>query len=172
MSRCPHNQRGGRLPRCYDAPKDALWSILGLARQERAAGRKMWIWIGAFPGEAHGRNVLPPLRGRYRAGLALRHQSPVDRRRRRTNQHQFRQPLDVWLRIPHLCRTPIGGASAASTWMRPRPHPTREVHEWIVVRVRVQGEAGLGLRRNLEVGYLAFVTSYERHPMIRLSGVR
>ena len=89
----------------------------------------MWIWIGAFPGTAHGRNVLSPLRGRYRAGLALRHRSPVDRELRRTNQRR-RQPLDVWLRNPHLCGTPMGGASAASAWMRPRPHPTRKVHDW------------------------------------------
>ena len=56
MSRCPRNQRGGRLPRCYDAPKDALWSILGLARQERAAGRKMWIRVRVSSGAALARN--------------------------------------------------------------------------------------------------------------------
>ena len=35
---------------------------------------------------SRGTKLVTPLRGRYRAGLALRHQSPVDRRRRRTNQ--------------------------------------------------------------------------------------
>ena len=93
----------------------------------------------------------------------------MDGRRRRTNQRR-RQPLDVWLRNPHLCGTRIGAVAVTLTWVRPRRHPTSETTN--CVRVRVCKGVVFGLPRNLEVSYLAFATSNERHPMIRLFGAR
>ena len=114
-----------------------------------------------------GTKPMPPLRGRYRAGLALRQQSPTNRRRHRTNQRKAAERRLVSKSAPlwssHRCgRRDLDVGETTST-------PDKRDHE---LCAGVQGGARRGLQRNLEVSYLAFVTSNERHSMIMLFGVR